>query len=227
MAKGTPIKKKAGSRTGTPVSTPPVKAKKESRTGTPAGTPVSTPSKKKKARKQATPSKAKTVPKPKQPETLVPLDRISKAVEELRKFTEANKAAGNELLDDSDELDKQVELIAVNTSSFTDNRKVFKPKQFKIEHSVFQPWKKASETSVKDFKVLLLLKDQDVTKVSEDDLHDQLHESNITVDAIVSGADLKTKYKAFEKRRAFVQDFSLILADDSLVTTLPKLASRW
>ncbi|KAM3160665.1 CIC1-like protein [Lachancea thermotolerans] len=228
MAKSTPVKKRGGSKSTTPVSTPPVKTKKESRSGTPASTagstPVSTPSKKKKrAKKPATPVKVQEAAKPKEPETVVPKDRINKAVQELSKFTSKKQEDSTQLLDDDDELDKQVELIAVNTGSFTGNRKVFKPKQFKIEHSIFKPWKKASETSVKDFKTLLILRDQDADKVSEDEIYDQLRDSGITIDTVIPGADLKTKYKSFERRRAFIQDFSLILADDSVVTTLPKL----
>ncbi|SCU93859.1 LAFA_0F18580g1_1 [Lachancea sp. 'fantastica'] len=237
MAKGTPVKKGRGSKNGTPVSTPPVKAKKPmSKTSTPtqaqASTPGSTPSKKKKkavktAGKQGEKLvlSAKESSAAKKPETVIPIDRIVRAVQELQKFVDSEKAKqenSNQLLDD-DELDRQVELIAVNTTSFTENRKVFKPKLFKIEHSLFKPWKKASETAVKDFKVLLILKDQDAAKCTEDQLYDQLHGEGITIDAVVTGNDLKTKYKALEKRRAFVQDFSLILADDSIVTALPKL----
>ncbi|SCU86925.1 LAME_0D08130g1_1 [Lachancea meyersii CBS 8951] len=234
MAKGTPIKKGRGSKNGTPVSTPPVKTKKaSSRISTPASTPGSTPSKtKKKAVKSSGKQGEKLVLKSKdapvaakKPESVIPKDRIVRAVQELQKFVESEKAKtedSNQLLDDG-ELDRQVELIAVNTTSFTDNRKVFKPRLFKIEHSLFKPWKDASETAVKDFKTLLILKDQDASKCSEDQLYEQLHESGITVNAVISGNDLKTKYKALEKRRAFVQDFSLILADDSVVTALPKL----
>ncbi|CEP62040.1 Cic1p LALA0_S04e06392g [Lachancea lanzarotensis] len=238
MAKGTPVKKGRASKNSTPVSTPPVKTKKpSSKTSTPQpSTPRSTPSKKKKnAVKNADKKGEKLVLKAKdssaapsvaqKPDTVIPIDRIVRAVQELQKFVDSEKAKeenSNQLLDDG-ELDRQVELIAVNTTSFTENRKVFKPKLFKIEHSLFKPWKKASETAVKDFKVLLILKDQDASKCTEDQLYDQLHGEGITVDAVITGNDLKTKYKALEKRRAFVQDFSLILADDSVVTALPKL----
>ncbi|SCV05548.1 LANO_0H09912g1_1 [Lachancea nothofagi CBS 11611] len=234
MAKGTPVKKNNGSKRGTPVSTPPVKTKKApSKNATPVSTPASTPSKKKKKAVKQTEKqgeklvmKSKAAPVAKEPETVIPKDRIVRAVQELSKFTDSEKeknGGSNQLLEDEDELDKQVELIAVNTTSFSSNKKAFKPKQFKIEHSLFKPWKQASETSVKDFKLLLILKDQDAAKCTEDQLYDQLHESGITVDAVITGNDLKTKYKAFEKRRAFVQDFSLILADDSVVTALPKI----
>ncbi|CDO96356.1 unnamed protein product [Kluyveromyces dobzhanskii CBS 2104] len=117
---------------------------------------------------------------------------------------------------------KKSTLILVNTESFTGSLKNFKPKLVTVPHSIFKPWKDASTTMVKDFKTLLVLKDSDIDSVTADELIDLLPE-HITIDTIVSGKDLKTKYKAFEKRRAFVQDFSLILADDSIVTTLPKL----
>ncbi|SCV99498.1 LAFE_0A04478g1_1 [Lachancea fermentati] len=191
MAKGTPAKKKGGSR---------------------KNTPVSTPSKKKVAKKQ-------------QDEGLIPKSRIVRAVEELRKYTTQaeGEQASNNLLEDDEELSKQVQLIVVNTTSFTGSSKSFKPKVLKVENSIFKPWKEASVTSVKDFKLLVILRDQDVGKASEDALYDQLNESGITVDAVIGAGELKTKYKAFEKRRAFLQEFSLVLADDAVVSALPKL----
>lgn len=191
------------------------KKKTNSRAGSKKSTPVSTPSKAKKTGKAA----AKNV----SPQA-IPSDRVEKAIEELNKYTSAEKADEKKsLLEDEDELNKALSLIVVNTKPFTGASKNFKPKLFAVKNSLYAPWKDASATSVKDFKTLLILKDSDKDLVSEDDLFDALDESKITIDEIITGKDLKTTYKAFEARRAFVSQFSLILADDSIVTSLPKL----
>ncbi|SMN18472.1 similar to Saccharomyces cerevisiae YHR052W CIC1 Essential protein that interacts with proteasome components and has a potential role in proteasome substrate specificity [Maudiozyma saulgeensis] len=183
-------------------------------------TPVNTPTKQKKNNsKKSTPAKEES-------KDSIPTKRISNALEQLTKYTTEAKAKGDDkksLLDDDDELNKSLSLIVVNNKSFSGPVKNFKLKLFDVDHSLYVPWKEASATSVKDFKTLLILKDSDNDKVSEDDLYDSLNESSITIDEIITGNQLKTTYKAFETRRAFVSQFSLILADDSIVTSLPKL----
>lgn len=183
-------------------------------------TPVSTPSKEKK----------KVIEK--KSSTAIPRERVIKAVNELIKFTskpqdenneEGNNGKKNLLEDDEEELKKDLQLIVVNNKSFTGTSKSFKLKLLNVKHSFYKPWKEASATAVKDFKVLLILKDSDIKKVSEDDLFDQLDSEGIKVDEIICGKDLKTVYKAYEARNAFISQFSLILADDSIVTSLPKL----
>ncbi|CCD24470.1 Cic1p NDAI_0D01560 [Naumovozyma dairenensis CBS 421] len=182
-------------------------------------TPVNTPTKQKKFQSN---------PKNKQNEdkSLIPQDRIINAITQLNKFTSSSDDASedkkSQLLED-DELSKSVNLIAVNATSFSGSSKNFKSKLLTIKNSFYKPWKASSTTSIKDFKTLLILKDSDMKNVTEDDVYDKLNEFGITIDEIVCGKDLKTKYKAFEARRAFISEFSLILADDNIVTTLPKL----
>ncbi|CAL9728201.1 proteasome-interacting protein Cic1p [Monosporozyma unispora] len=160
--------------------------------------------------------------------TEIPQERVSKAVEQLNKFVskkaEEEQENGNDLLGgDIEDVDQNVSLIAVNTTSFTGSTKQLKLKLVDVENSLYKPWKKESVTALKDFKALLILKDQDLDKITEDELFDALNEDDISVDEVISVKALKTTYKAFEARRSFVQQFSLILADDSVVTTLPKL----
>lgn len=155
--------------------------------------------------------------------TSVPRERILNSVQQLRKFENGTKKEESKnLLDDSDELNESLQLVVVNNASFSGSHKNFKLKLIDVKHSLYKPWNESSETSVKDFKVLLIVKDSDVNKISEDDFVVEGDEKNVPVE-IISGRDLKTKYKAYEARRAFVSDFSLILADDNVVTTLPKL----
>ena len=158
----------------------------------------------------------------------IPKERITKAVEQLSLFikrqVEEEEKNGKDLLGgDIEDIDQNVHLIAVNASSFSGSIKQFKLKLVDVKHSLYQPWKQNSVTALKDFKCLLILKDKDIDKISQDDLFDSLKGDNITIDELISVNTLKTTYKAFESRRAFIQQFSLILADDSVVTALPKL----
>lgn len=174
-----------------------------------------------KSKGNSAPKSAPAKQKSAKDDKIIPMQRVKNAVEKLQSYVETSESDSDKLIDDS-ELNSQLQMIIVNTDSFSGSTKNFKPKLVNVPHSIFAPWKKASETMVKDFKVLLILKDSDVGSISADDLIDLLPE-HIGVDEIISGEDLKTKYKAFEKRRAFIQEFSLILADDAIVTALPKL----
>ncbi|AET41191.1 Cic1p Ecym_7365 [Eremothecium cymbalariae DBVPG len=153
----------------------------------------------------------------------IPEERVSNAIEQISKYLSSKEESSSTLIDDN-ELTRQLQLIFTNAKSYTDSSKRFKPSLLPVKHSIFSAWKKASVTSVKDFKLLLILKDQDKDQISMDELHELLEKPfNIKVDQIIVGQDLKTKYKAFEKRRALLSEFSLILADDSIITSLPKL----
>lgn len=175
-------------------------------------TPVNTPTKQKKGKKSTA-----------NDDSVLSQDRIEKAVTALTKYLNKKDDKKEDQLIDDDELTNSLNLIIVNNEPYSGNSKSFKSKLINVKHSLYKPWKEAGVTSIKDFKTLLILKDSDVKKVSEDDLHDKLNGAGITIDEIVCGKDLKTKYKAFESRRAFISEFSLILADDNIVTTLPKL----
>ena len=166
------------------------------------------------------------------PATLIPRERVLKAVEALAKYTaeQQEKSSNNEtngnklqLIDDSDELLKSVNLMAINIESFSGTHKRLKPRLITVPHSLYKPWKKASATSLRDFRTLLILKDADVKSVNLEELQEALRDTEVGIDSIICGNDLKTTYKAYEARRAFITEFSLILADDNIVTSLPKL----
>lgn len=192
-------------------------SKKSTPVGTPSGTPKGTPTKKNKV-------KSKPVAKKPAPSlTAVPRERIARSIQQLRKFEQKEEASESQnLLDDDDELNQLVQLIVVNNTSFTGANKQFKLKLATVKHSLYSAWNAASETSIKDFKVLLIVKDSDVNKISADDLIQEGQEKQVQVE-IIGGKHLKTNYKEYERRRAFLSEFSLILADDNIITTLPKL----
>lgn len=129
-------------------------------------TPVSAPNKEKKKVTQEKPS------------AIIPRERTTKAIDELIKFTSNSQDDKEEeqngkkklLEDDEEDLKKDLQLIVVNNKSFTGTSKTFKLKLLNVKHSLYKPWKQASATAIKDFKTLLILKDSDIKKVSEDDL---------------------------------------------------------
>lgn len=191
---------------------------KKSRPSSQNSTPVGTPTKKAKPK-----NKSKVVPKKAPSLTSVPRERILNSIQQLRKLESSNKKTeSRNLLDDEDELDGLTQLVVVNNTSFTGANKNFKLKLATIKHSLYKAWNESNETSIKDFKILLILKDSDVNKISVDDLVIKDQNASVQIE-IVCGKTLKTNYKAFERRRAFVSEFSLILADDNIITTLPKL----
>lgn len=157
------------------------------------------------------------------PDPPIPIIRIENAIDQLSKFLTKKTEPASTLIN-NDELTRQIQLIVTNKMSYTGSSKSFKPTLLPIKHSIFAPWKENSFTSPKDFKVLLILRDQDKNKISENDLFDLLEKPHgIKINQIICGMDLKSTYKAFETRRVLLSEFSLIFSDDSLVTTLPKL----
>ncbi|SCU86744.1 LAMI_0D03444g1_1 [Lachancea mirantina] len=228
MAKLTPGKKKSNSTKGSPAVS---RIKNDKVTKSPVGSAQSTPTRKapKSPRNAKSPKgqEVKTAPvaqKEKEDKSVIPRARIIAAISELRKYADKKcQTQEDEQLLGDEELVQSAQLIAVNTTSFSGSSKIFKPKQLAVPHSLYKPWRKASQTALRDFKVLVVLKDADVSKITEDELYDALEPKGVAVDAVVGAGDFKTKYKSFEKRRVFLQQFSLVLADDSVISALPKL----
>ncbi|CCK68929.1 Cic1p KNAG_0B04950 [Huiozyma naganishii CBS 8797] len=167
----------------------------------------------------------------KQEERAVPEERVTRAVEQLREYVaregSQSEGGGNDLLGgESEDLVSAVSLVVVNKDSFTGAAKNFKLRLLPVEHSLYRPWRDHSATAVKDFKTLLVLKDADAGKVTAEGLSEALESSKIVVDEVITGRDLKTTYKAYESRRAFLAQFGLVMADENMVTTLPKLMGK-
>ncbi|SJM87832.1 related to Proteasome-interacting protein CIC1 [Zygosaccharomyces bailii] len=196
-----------------PKSTPkgsPKSTLKGSPKSTPKSTPKGSPKRSPKTSKNAKLSKEQTF-----------RSRVVHTLDQLRNFEDKQGEDDKTLLGGDEELGRYIQLIAVNNSSFTGSNKKFKPRLLDIKHSLYQAWQKASVTMVKDFKILLVLKDADAGKVEPEQIVGESEGAPSLT--IVTAKDLKTKYKAFEARRAFISDFSLILSDDSVITALPKL----
>ncbi|KAL6949776.1 hypothetical protein ACO0QE_000437 [Hanseniaspora vineae] len=167
---------------------------------------------------------------------VVATERINRAYDALSKYLKTKQEDQEEngskkmlIADDDEELMSKLQLIFVNNKSFTgsNNKLQFKPLVLPLAHSLYAKMQDNADDLPQGFKILLILNDKHGINIDADDessvIYKLKQQDNISVDKIIVGKDLKTTYKAFEKRRQFLNDFSLILCDDSIVTTMPKL----
>lgn len=146
---------------------------------------------------------------------LVEINKIQKALSELKKFItkkQEEQESGNQLFEDN--LVNHIQISITKKDLFT-TKKTFKPKMIKIEN---RP--KTEETP----SVALLVRDNIIDK----DLLEQIESSELNeiIGEIIPGVELKTTYKQFEKRRQLYSKYDIFLADDALVTSLPKLMGK-
>lgn len=147
--------------------------------------------------------------------SLVEDKTITKALSELKKFV-ANSVNEEEAKKQlfEDELSNDLQIIFTKKDLFT-SKKNFKPKLIHIQDKP-QPEEQP--------KIVLFIRDDVVDK----ELLDKIEESelNSLVDQIITGAELKSTYKQYEKRRELYSLNDVFLADDSLITNLPKLLGK-
>lgn len=152
---------------------------------------------------------------PKSVKSLVEDKTITKALSELKKFV-ANSVNEEEAKKQlfEDELSNDLQIIFTKKDLFT-SKKNFKPKLIHIQDKP-QPEEQP--------KIVLFIRDDVVDK----ELLDKIEESelNSLVDQIITGAELKSTYKQYEKRRELYSLNDVFLADDSLITNLPKLLGK-
>lgn len=148
--------------------------------------------------------------------SLVDNKKISKALNELKKFVnrsqEENEFSKTQLFED--ELSNDLQIIFTKKDLFT-SKKNFKPKLIHIQD------KPQSETKP---NIILFIRDDVINK----DLLEEIENSELNgqINQIITGAELKTTYKQYEKRRELFSTNDLFLADDSLITNLPKLLGK-
>lgn len=142
--------------------------------------------------------------------------KITKALSELKKFVvrsqEESESSKTQLFED--ELSYDLQIIFTKKDLFT-SKKNFKPKLIHIQDKP-QPETKPN--------VILFIRDDVINK----DLLEEIENSelNDSINQIITGAELKTTYKQYEKRRELHSTNDLFLADDSLITNLPKLLGK-
>ncbi len=147
--------------------------------------------------------------------SLVDDKKISKALSELKKFA-ANSTKEEESKAQlfEDELSNDLQIIFTKKNLFT-SKKNFKPKLIHIQD------KPQNEEQP---KIVLFVRDDVIDK----ELLEKIEESelNSLIEQIITGSDLKSTYKQYEKRRELYSLNDIFLADDSLITTLPKLLGK-
>lgn len=147
--------------------------------------------------------------------SLVDDKKISKALSELKKFV-ANSSKDEESKAQlfEDELTNDLQIIFTKKNLFT-SKKNFKPKLIHIQD------KPKNEEQP---RIVLFIRDDVIDK----ELLEKIEESelNSLIEQIITGSDLKSTYKQYEKRRELYSLNDIFLADDSLITTLPKLLGK-
>ncbi len=147
--------------------------------------------------------------------SLVDDKKISKALSELKKFVAtSNKEEESKAQLFEDELTNDLQIIFTKKNLFT-SKKNFKPKLIHIQD------KPKNEEQP---RIVLFIRDDVIDK----ELLEKIEESelNSLIEQIITGSDLKSTYKQYEKRRELYSLNDIFLADDSLITTLPKLLGK-
>ena len=146
---------------------------------------------------------------------LVSKDLIEKALEQLKLFidrsVEDSKDSEKQQLFE-DELISEIQLQLTKPSLWR-SKVDLKPRVIALDRKVTeQP------------KIALFVRDGLIDK----ELLEKIEQSelNNSISQIIAGQELKTTYKPYEKRRQLVQQFDIFLADDALITTLPKLLGK-
>ncbi|CCH45264.1 50S ribosomal protein L1 [Wickerhamomyces ciferrii] len=149
---------------------------------------------------------------------LVDESKIEKALNELNKFVsksneESESKDGKTQLFD-DELSDNLQLIFTKKDLFS-TKKNFKPKLIKVDNK---------PKSEEEPKVILFIRDG----IVDSKILDQIESSELNniLTKIIAGSELKTTYKQYEKRRELFSNNDIFLADDSLITSLPKLLGK-
>jgi len=142
---------------------------------------------------------------------------ISKALNELKKYvlkkTEESEEGKSQLFED--DLINNLQLIISKKNYFT-IKKNFKPKLINIKN---KPINKDLQP-----RVILFIRDDIIDK----NLLEKIEESEVSnlISEIITGSELKTTYKQYEKRRELYSNNDLFISDDALITSLPKLLGK-
>lgn len=133
------------------------------------------------------------------------------AINELKKYLEKeDKPNKLELFDEEDNQDVYLQLT---TKKYYSSKPNFKPKVIRLSNSIFQ------RDSTEEFKTCLIVRDQLIT--SESQVESIENEGISTLKKILTLKDIKTEYKAFEKRRQLYNDYDLFLVDDAILNSIP------
>ncbi|ANB13269.1 Cic1p [Sugiyamaella lignohabitans] len=122
----------------------------------------------------------------------------------------------NLLEDDEDTGSKYLQLI-VTTRKYVSDHKNLKPKFVKVPHSLY-------ENSEEKPSICIIVKDPQ--RAFKDVLQDDEAPTKELVTRVVGVSKFKGKFKPYESRRQLASGYDLFLADDRVITTLPKLLGK-
>ncbi|ODV59140.1 ribosomal protein L1 [Ascoidea rubescens DSM 1968] len=150
---------------------------------------------------------------------------LKKAIEELIKFYEReNKAKQDKSKGDKKSLfeeDKGIEnklfSLDIQLKKSLSKNKNFNKKLIAIPNSIY------NVKDEKDFKICLIIKDKVIEK--EEEL-EEIEKSEIPkLKKILPFAEL-IKFKSYEQKRIFLNEYDLFLSDEDLVKSLPKILGK-
>jgi ribosome biogenesis protein UTP30 len=147
-------------------------------------------------------------------------EKVIEAVNALFKYDSKTESANDktDLLAD-DETDGSIVYLNISTKKFVSDHKILKPKRVQVLNPLY-----AKENT----SICLIVKDiADESKtVYEDTFLSKDSETFGLIDKIVKVSQLKGEYKPYEARRLLFSQHDIFLAQDSVVTTLPKLLGK-
>ncbi|CAN6653149.1 ribosome biogenesis protein Utp30p [Trichomonascus vanleenenianus] len=146
---------------------------------------------------------------------MISKDKVQEAAEALLKFlADKKEAPANDLLADEEE-DAESIFITIATKKYLSDKKQLKPKKAPLVHPIYS----ADNTSVCLFS-------KDPQRTYKDALQAEGSPAHGLVDRVVGVSKLKGKFKPYQARRQLASNHDLFLAEDSVVTTLPKLLGK-
>ncbi|ODQ63376.1 ribosomal protein L1, partial [Nadsonia fulvescens var. elongata DSM 6958] len=146
-------------------------------------------------------------------------------IKQQRSQASTQPGAKKNLLAGDDEQDvlgaeKEAIYVVFTTKKFLTDRKNLKPKRIAIPHPIY---------NAKDTSICLFSKDpqrayKDALLTGQGENKDEPAHASLT--RVIGVSKLKGKFKSFEARRALMGQHDIFIAEDNVVTTLPRLLGK-
>uniref|UniRef100_A0A060TBR1 ARAD1D29194p n=1 Tax=Blastobotrys adeninivorans TaxID=409370 RepID=A0A060TBR1_BLAAD len=140
------------------------------------------------------------------------LEAANALLEYINRSSNTPEQDKTSLLDEEEANDIYVQ---INTKKFLSDKKSLKPKRVEIPHPIYSK----EETSVCLFS-------KDPQRSYKDVLQSENSPTKDLITRVVGVSKLKGKFKAYEARRQLYSSYDLFLADDNVVSVLPKLLGK-
>lgn len=141
------------------------------------------------------------------------IQKTKEAAGALQKYLEKNQpAASKNLLVEEESEPDNVFYLNIITKKYASDKKNLKPKRIPVKHCIYP--------SAEDLDFCLISKDP------QRKYKDALLEQVPSIKRIVGVSKFKGKFKSYEAKRLLRSQHDMFLAEDSVVTTLPKLLGK-